>query len=319
MTRLIGIVAAAVVLGTAALLLLLWWAQERMVFQPPAGRWDGADGVDRRVDYRAADGQQLLGYVVGDAGTAPGLLIAFHGNADVAVRQLPWARQLHGRTGWAVLLAEYRGYGGLDGRPTAAGVQLDARAAYDAGVALLGAAPDGIALYAHSVGTPIAVELAAELAAESAGGSAGESAAGDGAERAADDEAEPPVPVSPGRPWGAPWGAPGVPRALLLESPFTSARDMARMVGPHGTLLFRLGLSRFGWDTETRVGELRVPVAVAHGARDGIVPVAMGRRVHGAAAVPGPLLIVEGAGHNDVAWQGGEEYWGWVEAALRRP
>jgi uncharacterized protein len=273
MVRMLVTLAVALVLGAAVIVVLLWWSQERLVFQPPVvGTPDPA--AAHRVDYLAADGQPLFGFVVGDPQSAAGLLIAFHGNADLAVRQLPWAHEVHGRTGWAVLLAEYRGYGGLRGRPTAAGVQLDARAAYDAGVAALGADPTRVALYGHSVGTPIAVELAVELATP--------------------------------------------PRALLLESPFTSARDMARRAGPPGALLFRGGLARFHWDTEAQVRALQIPVAVAHGQRDGIVPVGMGRRVHAAAAVPGPLLIVAGASHNDVAWYAGEEYWRWIEEALRQ-
>jgi pimeloyl-ACP methyl ester carboxylesterase len=87
-------------------------------------------------------------------------------------------------------------------------------------------------------------------------------------------------------------------------------------VGPHGALLYRGGLVRFRWDAEAAVRSLRVPVAVAHGGRDAVVPVDMGRRVHRAAAVPGPLLIVAAAGHNDVAWHAGEEYWRWIGAAL---
>jgi uncharacterized protein len=282
MVRMFATLAVALLVSVVALLTLLWWNQEQLVFQPPPIGSRAADG-EGRVDYEAADGQRLYGFLVGDASSAPGLLIAFHGNADLAVRQLPWAREVHARTGWAVLLAEYRGYGGLDGRPTAAGVQLDARAAYDAGVTTLGADPTRIALYAHSVGTPIAVELAAELAAEQV------------------EDAIAPV------------------HALLLESPFTSARDMARRVGPHGALLFRGGLARFRWDTEAQVRALHTPVAVAHGALDRIVPADMGRRVHAAAARPGPLLVVSEAGHNDVAWQAGDEYWRWIERALNQP
>jgi fermentation-respiration switch protein FrsA (DUF1100 family) len=266
--------AIALMLGVLALLALVWWSQERIVFQPPAAA--SVPGArDGRIDYEAADGQQLFGLMVGEPRSAPGLLIAFHGNADIAVRQLPWAREVHARTGWAVLVAEYRGYGGLTGRPTAAAVQLDARAAYDAGAGMFAAPAPRVALYAHSLGTPVAVELAAELAAED-------------------------VRL----------------HALLLESPFTSAREMAGSIGPHGTLLYRIGLVRFRWDTEAQVRQLHVPVAVVHGRHDNIVPVAMGSRVHAAAAVPGPLLIVDTAGHNDVAWQAGEDYWHWLRRAL---
>jgi hypothetical protein len=44
----------------------------------------------------------------------------------------------------------------------------------------------------------------------------------------------------------------------------------------------------------------------------------MGREVFAAARHPGELLVVNGAGHNDVAEVGGEKYWSWLERALRR-
>jgi uncharacterized protein len=286
----------ALAVAVIGLLTLFWWAQERMVFQPPRLSQHEERGATR-VDFQAADGQQLFGLLVGEPELSEGVMIVFHGNADIAARQLPWAHEVVRRTGWTVLLAEYRGYGGLDGRPTAAGVRLDARAAYDAAVGPLAAEPASIALYGHSLGTPVAAELAADLSREAA---AHEMAARDTATVAARAGARRVAP----------------PRALLLESPFTSAREMARRFGPSGALLARAGLVRFHWDTEARVQELRVPVAVAHGARDNIIPVEMGRRVHASAAVPGPLLIVAEAGHNDVALQAGEEYWHWLRRAL---
>ena len=60
---------------------------------------------------------------------------------------------------------------------------------------------------------------------------------------------------------------------------------------------------------------LRCPVWVAHGTRDVVIPVRMGREVFNSAAVKGELLIVDGAGHNDVPEVGGDAYWRWLEAA----
>lgn len=105
-------------------------------------------------------------------------------------------------------------------------------------------------------------------------------------------------------------------RALVLESPFTSVRDMAarwRFVG------LRVGwslISRVHWDTVARVRELDAPVFVAHGQRDRLIPVGMGRRVFAAARRPGQLLIVKAAGHNDVPEMGGDEYWAWLGRAI---
>ena len=86
----------------------VWLFQERIAFQPQRGPFPPDAGVPR-VEYSAADGQKLFAYVIGDPATAPGLLIVFHGNADLAVRQVEWANEILRRTGVAVMLTEYRG------------------------------------------------------------------------------------------------------------------------------------------------------------------------------------------------------------------
>src|SRR6185437_6510739 len=70
--------------------------------------------------------------------------------------------------------------------------------------------------------------------------------------------------------------ASGAGRALVLQSPFTSARDM---VARWPVVGFRAGwsvISRVHFDTMKRVRDLRIPVSVAHGERDLVVPVRMG-------------------------------------------
>jgi len=105
------------------------------------------------------------------------------------------------------------------------------------------------------------------------------------------------------------------PRALVLQSPFTSARSMAkRMLMPGVSRVWR-AVSRVHYDTERHVAQLDAPVSVAHGDRDIVIPVRMGREVFGAARRPGELLIVTGAGHNDVDEVGGAGYWEWFRRA----
>ncbi|MBA3889005.1 MAG: alpha/beta hydrolase [Gemmatimonadaceae bacterium] len=106
------------------------------------------------------------------------------------------------------------------------------------------------------------------------------------------------------------------PRALVLEAPFTSARAMAVRMGPmlRGPV-WRL-IARVHYDTRARVASLDVPVWVAHGAEDGIIPVRMGREVYAAARRKGDLLIVAGAGHNDLPSVGAQAYERWIDAAL---
>jgi pimeloyl-ACP methyl ester carboxylesterase len=106
------------------------------------------------------------------------------------------------------------------------------------------------------------------------------------------------------------------PRAMVLQSPFSSARDMAsRMVVPGITALWGV-ISRVHFDTIERVRGLACPVWVTHGERDVIIPVRMGCDVFTAAANKGELLIVEGAGHNDVPEVGGTRYWTWLRRAV---
>ena len=107
------------------------------------------------------------------------------------------------------------------------------------------------------------------------------------------------------------------PRALLLESPFTSARDMAARMPVVGLRFFWGAISRVHYDTRERVAKLDVPVSVSHGERDLIIPVRMGRAVFEAARKKGRLLIVAEADHNDVPISGGDAYWQWFGEALR--
>ena len=108
------------------------------------------------------------------------------------------------------------------------------------------------------------------------------------------------------------------PRSLVLQSPFTSARDMAtRMLVPPIPGLWRR-ISRVHYDTRALVSALDAPVFVSHGTRDLNIPARMGRQVFDAARVRGELLLVDGAGHNDVADAGGEAYWTWLVKAVQR-
>ncbi len=82
-------------------------------------------------------------------------------------------------------------------------------------------------------------------------------------------------------------------RALVLESPFTSAREMASQhYGYFPHFLIRLSL-----DNLARAARLTVPLLVFHGTADRIAPIAMGQAV--AKAGHGTLIRLVGHGHND--------------------
>lgn len=278
-----GEAAAAVLAEVAAACVavaLAWAPQEALVWQPPRVRPRDRAAPDgaRRLDVTAPDGQRLLAWVVGpDAGVADvarGTLVAFHGNAELAAWSVPWARAVAARTGWRVVLPEYRGYAGLGGVPAYGTSAGDARAVFDAlPPAWRAGAP--VALFGHSLGSAVAAELASELAAA-------------------------------GR-------APG---ALVLQAPFTSVRAMARVGAWPGGGAWWARAARVHFDTAARVAALDVPVWVAHGRMDAVVPARMGRAVHAAARRPGDLLLVPGAGHNRLPARGGAGYWAWLARAL---
>ena len=104
------------------------------------------------------------------------------------------------------------------------------------------------------------------------------------------------------------------PAALVLRSPFTSLADVARVHYPW--LPVRLLLAE-RYPSLDRVRDLAVPLLVAAGERDGIVPASHSRRLFEAAREPKRFALVPGADHNDHALLAGDHLLGEVLAFLR--
>jgi len=94
------------------------------------------------------------------------------------------------------------------------------------------------------------------------------------------------------------------PRALVLESSFTSVPDMAQHAFP---FLPARWLSRFQYNTLTRLPSIDCPVLVAHGARDRTVPYSHGQRLFEGANEPKLFIELKGA-HNDGGMDTQPEY-----------
>jgi uncharacterized protein len=93
--------------------------------------------------------------------------------------------------------------------------------------------------------------------------------------------------------------------ALVLEAPFASIRDMARVVFP----LLPIGpLLRTRYDNLEKLKKVQTPILVLHGDRDEIVPFEQGKKVIAAASEPKEFYAIQGARHNDTYIVGGEEY-----------
>ncbi len=95
--------------------------------------------------------------------------------------------------------------------------------------------------------------------------------------------------------------------ALVLESGLSSAADMAAVVMPWLPRFVR-GLTKNKLDTASKLPGVRCPVLVIHGDRDEVIPASQGRTLFEAAPEPRRLIVVKGAGHNDLSNVGGEEY-----------
>jgi fermentation-respiration switch protein FrsA (DUF1100 family) len=89
--------------------------------------------------------------------------------------------------------------------------------------------------------------------------------------------------------------------AVLLEAPYTSIADVARLRYPFVPVNWLL---RDRFDSLRILGKVRAPVLVMHGAHDKVIPVAMGRAVYAAAAEPKELWIAPSAGHLDLVEAG---------------
>ena len=157
------VLAALSVLGVVC----VYAFQERFVFRPPPLPATLGRGATR-VEYMASDGQRLAGYLVEPdrpgTDTSRRAILFFHGSSDLAGYDwaIAWARGAAARTGLPVVLAEFRGFGGLSGRPTYEGEMRDARAALAFVLARYALDATHVVLVGHSLGAAVATKLARE-------------------------------------------------------------------------------------------------------------------------------------------------------------
>lgn len=93
---------------------------------------------------------------------------------------------------------------------------------------------------------------------------------------------------------------------LILESTFTSAKDVARVVYPFLPVQFFM---RTKFNSIEKIKALSVPVLVIHGSHDTIIPPGLGRKLYNAANEPKEFYEIPGADHNDTFFVGGEDYY----------
>jgi len=153
------------VLAVVVLVLALIWGFQRRLIYLPMGTVPPADRLldsVREVTLRTGDDLELGAWYVTPAGADPRLtVLVANGNAGNRSYRAPLARALTER-GFAVLLFDYRGFGGNSGRPSEQGLARDARAAYEFLVDEEGIPPQRLLYFGESLGAAVVTELATE-------------------------------------------------------------------------------------------------------------------------------------------------------------
>lgn len=135
--------------------------QRSFIYHPSPGPLPPASDVlpgGRDVQLQTTDGLQLDAWYFAPREPKAWVLFA-PGNGGHRGGRIPLARELTAR-GFAVLLLDYRGYGGNPGSPSEPGLALDARAARSYLVDELRVPPSKLLYFGESLGCGVVSELA---------------------------------------------------------------------------------------------------------------------------------------------------------------
>jgi pimeloyl-ACP methyl ester carboxylesterase len=153
----------ALVAIVGVLLAGLWAFQRHLIYLPSRAPVPRAGEVTegwRDVALETSDGLRLDAWFVPARAPATDFtVLVANGNAGDRSLRAPLARAL-AREGFAVLLFDYRGYGGNPGQPSEEGLARDARAAYRFLVGHEGLSPERLIFFGESLGAAVVTELA---------------------------------------------------------------------------------------------------------------------------------------------------------------
>jgi alpha-beta hydrolase superfamily lysophospholipase len=139
--------------------------QRRLIYFPFPAQVPRVEAVlvgAREVTLRTVDGLALGAWLVEARAPDRGLaVLVANGNAGNRSLRAPLARAL-ASAGLAVLLFDYRGYGGNPGRPSERGLARDVRAAHRFLIEEAEVAPARLLYYGESLGAAVVTELATE-------------------------------------------------------------------------------------------------------------------------------------------------------------
>jgi len=86
------------------------------------------------------------------------------------------------------------------------------------------------------------------------------------------------------------------PRLLILVSPFSSLAAAAAQAYPWAPEW----ILKYPMRTDAIIGDVKSPILLIHGSDDKLIPLANSERLKALARSPTELLVVPGAGHNDI-------------------
>lgn len=87
-------------------------------------------------------------------------------------------------------------------------------------------------------------------------------------------------------------------KGLILEAPMSSAIDVAREHYPY--LLVDLFL-KDRYRSDEYIDKIDMPLLVVHGDKDAVIPLRLGEKLVERALEPKTLVVIEGAGHNNLS------------------
>jgi uncharacterized protein len=95
-------------------------------------------------------------------------------------------------------------------------------------------------------------------------------------------------------------------RALILEAPFTSTKEMTKI--HYGGMVPDFMIKDFQMDNVSRIGGIQCPLFVIQGSEDEVVPIQMGKAIFEKAPDPKEMWIIEGGLHNDLPSRTGSQF-----------
>jgi fermentation-respiration switch protein FrsA (DUF1100 family) len=90
-------------------------------------------------------------------------------------------------------------------------------------------------------------------------------------------------------------------RALVLESPFTSAMAVAQRLLPWAPVSL---LMRDRFESDQWIGKAHMPILIVHGDNDWTIPIKQGRALFALANQPKTFVRIPGGGHDDLSEHG---------------